>query len=173
MTFTIRLASPADIIALQRIEISASQAFASIPGLEAFADDSCMSDAQHMSAITPQTNWIAETSDGTAAGFLAALAEEDVLHVYELSVHFEHQKQGIGAHLMNHAEAWAKTEGLKGLTLTTYQHVPWNAPFYERLGFQILPDRACGPRLAKLLDGERSSGLPFPEKRCAMRKDLA
>ena len=38
--------------------------------------------------------------------------------------------------------------GLPCLTLTTFRDVPWNAPWYSRLGFEPAPDE---PRLAELL----------------------
>jgi hypothetical protein len=36
--------------------------------------------------------------------------------------------------------AWAQRHGLAALTLTTFTDVPWNMPYYERLGFRHLCD---------------------------------
>ncbi len=168
----IRPTKKSDIKALQAVEISASKAFLSIEGLAAFADDNCATKEQHLSAIEPETSWLAETGDGKPVGFLAAIPEEGTLHIYEISVHLDYQKRGIGRSLMAHAEEHAKSLGLAGMTLTTYRHVPWNAPFYEELGFCILTPEAYGPRLAGILAEEISSGVPVPEHRCAMRKQL-
>lgn len=174
MTFaiTIRQTKEADIPALQAIEISASKAFLTIEGLGSFADDSCATRDQHLSAIEPKTSWAAETPDGQPTGFLAAIPEDKALHIYEVSVHCDFQKHGIGRALMMHAEAHARSLGLREMTLTTFSHVPWNAPFYETLGFEIQPETKCGPRLLDLLRKERVSGLPAPDKRCAMKKAL-
>ncbi|MGS4886555.1 GNAT family N-acetyltransferase [Roseibium sp. MB-4] len=147
--------------------------FLTIDGLETFADGSCATEEQHMSAIEPGTSWTAETDDGQQIGFLAAIPEDDALHVYEISVHSDCQKQGIGKALMEYAEAYARALGLSEMTLTTFRHVPWNAPFYERLGFQILKLEKCDARLGSILSKELSRGLPMPEQRCAMRKTLA
>jgi len=35
------------------------------------------------------------------------------------------------------ADEWAETKRLAGLTLTTFAEVPWNAPYYDRLGFLV------------------------------------
>jgi GNAT superfamily N-acetyltransferase len=58
-----------------------------------------------------------------------------------------HARQGLGKALLDTATDWAQQHGLTALTLTTYAHVPWSAPFFERLGFAILTD------------AERSGGL--------------
>ncbi len=154
------------------MEISASRAFLEIEGLETFADGSCATEEQHLSAIEPGTSWTAETDDGKQVGFLAAIPEDTALHVYEISVHSDCQKKGIGKALMEHAETHARALELSELTLTTFRHVPWNAPFYERLGFQILKLDDCDARLGSILAEELGRGLPLPEHRCAMRKTL-
>ena len=58
-----------------------------------------------------------------------------------------HARQGLGKALLDTATDWAQQHGLTALTLTTYAHDPWSAPFFERLGFEILTD------------AERSGGL--------------
>jgi hypothetical protein len=57
---------------------------------------------------------------------------------------------------------------LRALTLTTFRHVAWNAPFYARYGFVELPADSDG-RLKAILIRETAHGLP---NRCAMRFDL-
>ena len=34
---------------------------------------------------------------------------------------------------------WAAGNGYASVTLTTFRDVPWNMPFYERLGFRVIP----------------------------------
>ncbi len=41
---------------------------------------------------------------------------------------------GLGSSLVDHLDGWAAARGLAALTLTTYRDVPWNGPYYERLG---------------------------------------
>lgn len=55
-------------------------------------------------------------------------------------MHPDRARQGLGKRLLVTAAAWAQQQGLAALTLTTYAHVPWNAPYYERLGFRIMTE---------------------------------
>lgn len=167
----IRPTKETDIERLQVVEISASKAFLAIDGLQSLGEDSCATREQHLAAIASGTSWTAETG-GNITGFLAAAPVGSALHVDEISVHADYQKRGIGRALMEHAETHARSRGLLEMTLTTYRHVIWNAPFYESLGFQILAEKDLGERLANVLANERALGLPAPEKRCAMQKRL-
>jgi hypothetical protein len=45
--------------------------------------------------------------------------------------------------------------------------LPWNAPFYARLGFEEVSALDAHPRLAGELANEVDDGLPV-ERRCAM-----
>ena len=54
------------------------------------------------------------------------------------------------------------------VTLTTFRDVPWNAPFYTRLGFAMLDELTLPAGLAAKREQETRHGLP-PETRCAMR----
>jgi hypothetical protein len=49
----------------------------------------------------------------------------------------ECSKSGL---LIEEAARWAAAHGLGRMTLTTIEEVPWNAPYYRRLGFQEMPD---------------------------------
>ncbi|HMT34071.1 MAG TPA: hypothetical protein PKA99_15695, partial [Dermatophilaceae bacterium] len=44
-------------------------------------------------------------------------------------------------------------------TLRTFTHVPWNGPYYERLGWRVLPEAECGPQMRALAEHERAIGL--------------
>jgi len=64
---------------------------------------------------------------------------------------------------------WAARQGLLAVTLTTFRHLPWNAPFYARRGFRVLSPDELGPGLRAALRGERAQGL---RRRVAMRRPL-
>jgi hypothetical protein len=57
------------------------------------------------------------------------------------------------------------------LTLTTFRHVPFNAPFYARRGFAEIPAHEQGPELVAQLADEARRGLD-PARRVAMRLRL-
>jgi hypothetical protein len=55
------------------------------------------------------------------------------------------------------------------VTLTTFRDVPWNMPFYARLGFEIVPPEQVGPALFAIVEGETRRGLD-PARRVVMRR---
>jgi len=87
-------------------------------------------------------------------------------YLEQLSIRRTAMRQGLGRRLLQHAIAWA---GDEPLWLTTYGHIPWNRPFYERHGFVIVPESACPPGMVAILDDQRRA-LPAPEERIAMRR---
>ncbi|WP_320110076.1 GNAT family N-acetyltransferase [Pseudomonas sp. B21-053] len=122
---------------------------------------------QHLHAIETQDIWVAELPDGVLAGFLSAEQVDNQLHIQELSVSQPFQGQGIGRKLLLAAIEYSRERELDGLTLTTFRDVPWNAPFYQRSGFETLSAAETSPRLLAILRQEIDHGLP-EERRCAM-----
>lgn len=167
MTVGIRAAETRDLPLLPAIEFSAAQAFEGrdVPQellrAVSYADD-------WIPQLAAKTLWVAEI-DGTICGFLAATRTGARLHVDEVDVRREAQGDGIGRKLMAHAIAWAKRRKLAEVTLTTFSDVPWNAPFYSSLGFEILPAGQAPPELIAKLASEKARGL---KNRVAMRLAL-
>jgi hypothetical protein len=54
------------------------------------------------------------------------------------------------------------------VTLTTYRDIPWNAPFYRRLGFEELTAAELTPDLREIVLAEAKKGLE-PTRRVVMR----
>ncbi len=168
-TVSIRLARAADAIKLPEVERSAGEAFRALPDLAWIADDHIEPAEAYLPLIAAGTVWVAETADSMIAGVLLAEAAADALHIAELSVAIAFQQRGIGRRLLDAALAWARAKTLSALTLTTFRHVPWNAPFYTRYGFRELTGSACDARLVQILRGETERGLT---NRCAMRLEM-
>jgi len=104
-------------------------------------------------------------------GFFALSTVAGHAYLEQLSVRPDHGRRGLGTALLQAACARCAAHGDIQLWLTTYAHVPWNAPFYERCGFRIVPEVECDPQLRALLDEQRSA-LPAPEQRVAMVRPL-
>jgi hypothetical protein len=64
---------------------------------------------------------------------------------------------------------WPRAEGRPALTLTTFRDVPWNAPYFRRLGFVVVGPADQGPELAALVAREAVS-IPGDAPRVAMRR---
>jgi GNAT superfamily N-acetyltransferase len=101
----------------------------------------------------------------------AQLGEADGnAHLDEVAVLPGRMRQGVGTRLVEAACAWARSHGYRAMTLTTYADVPWNAPFYERLGF--VPVQDYGVDVRERRRAESAAGLDAVGPRVAMRRDL-
>jgi GNAT superfamily N-acetyltransferase len=163
----IRLALPDDAHLLPRIERSAAQAFRSIEELGWLADAATMTVERHRQLIAFSTCWVAVDADARPQGFLSAERHGSDLHIYELSVRRSAQGQGWGRKLVETAMDYARLQQLALVTLTTFTQVPWNAPFYRRLGFEHCAGATLDKRLAEILAQEYVCGFA-PDSRCAM-----
>jgi GNAT superfamily N-acetyltransferase len=167
----IRLASPADIGHIVSIDDDACALFERAGVRLAFGPD-------HPYARAEYARWLQSAKDGTA--FLAGRADTGAVpvgvlvmghadgapYLDQLSVRVAAMRQGLGRRLLDHAIAWA---GDQPLWLTTYAHLPWNRPFYERHGFAVVEESACGPDIRADL-AEQRRWLPHPRERVAMRR---
>jgi hypothetical protein len=68
--------------------------------------------------------------------------------------------------LIERAAWWARSRGLGALTLTTYLEVPWNGPYYERLGFSYLAAGEETPGLRAIRRREQVRGLEAWPRAC-------
>lgn len=87
----------------------------------------------------------------------------------ELDVHPDHAGQRLGARLLDAASAWAARRKADWIVLTTFATVPWNAPYYAQLGFEIFTPDAAWPLLAAKLAAE-GPVLSGYGRRVAMRR---
>jgi ribosomal protein S18 acetylase RimI-like enzyme len=82
-----------------------------------------------------------------------------------------HAGRGLGAALIEHLATIASAEGRPALTLTAFRDVPWNAAYYERLGFVVVKAAHQGPELAAVVRRE-SATIPSDAPRVAMRRPV-
>ena len=94
------------------------------------------------------------------------------VHVEQVSVHPEHSRRGLGRCLLEDAARRAVVSGAPALTLTTFRDVPWNGPYYARLGFHALGEGDVTPGLQAVRAAEAAHGLDRWPRVC-MRRDLA
>lgn len=104
--------------------------------------------------------------EGEPVGFAAFGKVDGAPHLHQLSVRRGWMKRGIGRALLARVIRWSVRPG--ALTLTTYDHLAWNRPFYESAGFACVGEAECGPELRAIVRDERRA-LPLPERRVVMR----
>jgi len=122
-------------------------------------------------ALYEQRLWVVIDEDKDRVVGFALLSEKcGQIHLRELDIHPEYGRQGLGTKLLKNVISWAKSKNYIQLTLTTFRHLPWNAPFYTKVGFKILEQSRLNPCLSKLLD-EEAGGLD-KSKRVLMSIDL-
>jgi GNAT superfamily N-acetyltransferase len=116
--------------------------------------------------------WVA-LADDVPVGFAhVKVLEPTVAHLEEIDVHPEHGRRGLGTKLVMAVCAWAARDGYRSVTLTTFRDLPWNMPFYARLGFQVIVPEEFSPALRSVLEDETRRGLD-PRRRVAMCRPSA
>ena len=152
-----RKAFSGDLASLASIEVAAGARFRDL-GLDRIADDPGPTIAELVPHLDDGTIWVAERDDALV-GYATASVVDGEGHLDQVSVIPEAAGHGFGASLINDVHAWAHIEGLPSVTLTTFRDVPWNGPYYERLGYVTLTDDECGPELRAIRRGEIDAGL--------------
>ncbi|MEU9962258.1 GNAT family N-acetyltransferase [Streptomyces sp. NPDC050982] len=191
----IRPATPADLPLLQDIERAAGEPFRTL-GMTEIADDEPPALELLERFREAGHAWVAEgdetesdgaegdgaegdgaegdgaEGDGDTARPVAYLIGEPVdgaFHIEQVSVHPDAGHRGVGRTLIAYAAERARDQGLTGLTLTTFAEVPWNAPYYERIGFRTLTEPELTPGLRKIRATEAEHGLDRWPRVCMYR----
>lgn len=161
----IRLAQPDELATAVDIDDAASALYAGAGIDLSFGDD-------HPYTVAERARWqrcldagtVHFALDGdTPVGFAAVESLDGKPHLEQLSVRPAFGRRGIGSALLQTAIVFAGGP----LTLTTYRHLPWNAPWYVRMGFRPLADHELSDGLKARMKEERQA-LPLPMMRVAM-----
>ena len=168
--YHIRAARADDLAALPGIEREAAARFAPYGLMEPLS--TILTPIELLSeGMKAERLWVAVNETDRPVGFALASVVGDNAHLDELDVHPAHGGRGLGTALVKAVCAWAKASGYSALTLTTLRHIPWNAPWYQRLGFRILAEAELTAELRDLMCEEIRRGLPA-EQRVALRREL-
>jgi GNAT superfamily N-acetyltransferase len=166
----VRAAGPGDVAELGDVERSAGLVFAAA-GMVSVASHEPPAPAVYEHALAAGRLWVAEDADGRVVGYAMADVVDGEAHLEQVSVRDEAQGRGTGTALVARVERWAREQGFAALTLTTFVDVPWNGPWYRRLGFEAVPEPDLGPGLRAVRAAETARGVDVAP-RTAMRKLL-
>lgn len=166
----LRAARPADIEAIRDIERGSAVRMRDTPYPE-------IADAEPTDAATLAARV-------AAGGLLAACGEDDApiaqvmfrplgedWYVEQIDVLPAWARRGIGAALLEAAAERARAAGAAALVLSTFRDVPFNAPYYRRLGFIDLDDAALTDELLAIRAEHVARGLD-ESRRVFMRRSV-
>lgn len=160
----IRGGTSEDVPILREIERDAVQLFATVGMLEITLAEATAIPIYEAAAAA---GLLIVATAPDPAGFALMQPLDGGLYIYELDVARRHQRRGIGSTLI--AAALERARGLDHVTLTTFRDVPWNAPWYRRLGFAEIGPEEVGPGLAEIFERERAHGHDM-SRRVALRR---
>jgi len=168
VNFSIVPAAKSHLSAIPRIEQAAASVFseADLPLHIRFrvTDRKTLADAQRERRL-----WVAVNSKGEPVGFALACVIDEQAHLDEMDVLPDYARRGIGTKLVETVVKWADDEGFDELTLTTFRHLPWNAPYYAALGFEIVEACMQGDEMHELMRKEAKAGLKAANRVCMRR----
>ena len=167
--YKITAARPDDLPLLPAIELAAAKLVAG------HAPESVLAETTSQEVLKrAQSNgqlWVA-LADDVPVGFAhVKIFEPAAAHLDEIDVHPIHGRRGLGTRLVKAVCEWAASQGYGSVTLSTFRAVPWNMPFYARLGFEVIPPDEIAPELRAVVQDETRRGLD-PERRVVMRLAL-
>ncbi|MEW6270010.1 MAG: GNAT family N-acetyltransferase [Thermodesulfobacteriota bacterium] len=168
--YAIRLARPGDVARLARIERASAALFRPYGFARQFARETVPAD-QLAAAVEARSLWIAADERDRPVGFALLDELDGNAHLHEIDVDPRHGRRGLGRALLGTVIAAARERRFPAITLTTFRHVPWNAPFYASMGFRVIAERELSEVLRAVLRAEAARGLPAKE-RVAMRLRL-
>lgn len=166
-SFSLRLARPDELHTLVDIDDEASELYTQAGLRMAF-------EKEHPFVVAEAVRWAGAIERGLAhvavnredqpIGFVTLSFVDGEPYLDQIAVRPSAMRRGVGTALLRHAISWSSG---RPLWLTTYSHVPWNRPYYERHGFVSVPESACGSELRAILREQRAA-LPDPDRRVAM-----
>lgn len=166
--YNVRSVHHEELPKLQAIEAAAAQLFRA-------TDYAWIGDEEGMSLETLEhwfvsgKIWVVVDAADEPVGFAIAREIDNTAYLHEIDIHPQHSRQGLGERLIEAVTAWARENDYPQVTLSTFIDVPWNAPYYQRLGFHRLEEAALGPGLQEVRDHEAEAGLPIARRVCMAR----
>src|SRR4029453_4943543 len=113
--------------------------------------------------------WVARADDVPVGFAHVEVLEPAVAHLEEIDGHPDPGLRRPGQRLVVGICAVARTAGYRSVALTTFRDVPWNMPFYARLGFEIVTAEGLSPALQAIVRDETRRGLD-PTRRVVMQR---
>lgn len=160
--FVLRAARPDEIGAIQRVEADADTRF---PG------EGDVIPEEHARRFIGEGRITVAELEGEVVGWILLGAIDGEPCIGQVSVSVAQGRRGIGTALLLHAIEQARAAGARSVVLNTQRALAWNAPWYARHGFEVVPEGAWSPALRAVTNAQQRSGLDW-SGRVHMRKQL-
>lgn len=161
--YKIRAAQIEDLTALAEIERAAATLFYDTP--YAFLIDA---EPLSLDFVTQQFRaglvWVAVDDLDTSVGYTIAQEVDGNAYLQQIDVHPSYGRRGIGRELVEVVCVWAKHQNYRRILLSTFRDIEWNAPFYAKLGFQILAEVELTAGFQQIRRKETEAGLPIAQR---------
>lgn len=167
--YSIRKAESRHIPLLNAIELAAARLFPEHSLPEHVFSETLPADTL-LAAMQEGMLWVAVDADGAPVGYVLFTSSNGLLLLAQIDVHPLHGRKGIGTALIAHGIEQMQAFGFSEVYLTTFAHVQWNAPFYEKLGFELLNSTESPTAILSILRQEHECGLL---DRVAMRMKIS
>jgi GNAT superfamily N-acetyltransferase len=168
--YTIRSARAEELTLLAQIERSAATLFLDTPYAFLVKAEPLSLDFVQQRFQAGQV-WVAITPNNIVVGFAITCEVDDTIYLQEMDVNPAHGRRGIGSALVETVCDWAKLQGYQTISLSTFRDLPWNAPFYSKLGFQMLDESELSIGFKQIRLQEMEAGLPI-SNRVIMHREL-
>jgi GNAT superfamily N-acetyltransferase len=161
--YEIRSARPNDLPLLARIEQSAATRFLNTPYAFLLNAQPLPPDLIQQQFQTGQI-WVAIHQPNTLIGYALTRPIDHTIYLQEIDIEPQHGQKGLGTALINTIKSWANQSGHTVMSLSTFRDIPWNAPFYAKLGFRILTPSELTPSFQQIRQQEQDAGLPIADR---------
>ena len=157
-TVSIRTATGRDLAAIPGIELAAAGMF-SETDLPHGIRYRVTTPEDLRVALDGNRLWVAVGPGDQVVGFAKVSIVDGQAYLDEIDVLPDFGRRGIGTRLVGAVTDWARDRAFETLSLVTFRHLPWNAPFYAKLGFSMLDSSEHGREVSGLIEEEGRAGI--------------
>ena len=166
-----RFAALREAEVIRAIEYDAAQRFAEI-GMVGIASARPMDVEFVRRKIRASEVVVAVDGNAHCVGFVMFVRMAAGFYIEELDVLGAWAGRRIGAALIERVAELARAARTHRVVLSTFRDVPWNAPYYRRLGFSVMPEASLDERLRALRAAHMARGLD-ESKRVFMWREVS
>jgi predicted N-acetyltransferase YhbS len=161
--YRVRPARFEELPLLSRIENSAAVLFLDTPYAFLVNDEPLSLDFVRQQFQAKQV-WVAVDCHEIVVGYAIAREVDETLYLQQIDVEPEHGRRGIGSALIKTVCNWAKQQGYEIVSLSTFRDLPWNAPFYSKMGFCPVDEAKLTTGFQQIRLKESEAGLPISDR---------